>query len=303
MIQERRTIANLFILGSQKCGTTFLAELLSRQKGFFLPSIKETYFFCEDSAYRQGIDWYESEFYKPSLKGEFTYNIDATPFYYCNPEALRRIATYTDRTARYIVILRNPVERAYSAYWHQRRLGRENLSFEEALVAEPERIQAAERSGGRWWRYAYKECGMYGKHLTALGTILDPARILVLTSGMLRRDDFLPQISEFLGANIEAKKISNDNSASNPRFRKIQDMIIKDNRMKRIIQRVLPRESRTAIARAILRANLVPTRHPRLSEDFHSRLMLDFSTDRETLMDLDWLPNYIRGEISKIYSI
>jgi hypothetical protein len=70
---------------------------------------------------------------------------EASPYYLFHPLAPRRAAKAVPR-ARVVVLLRNPVERAFSHWRQQRRKGAEQLSFEDALAAEPRRIAGEEQA-------------------------------------------------------------------------------------------------------------------------------------------------------------
>jgi hypothetical protein len=78
--------------------------------------------------------------------------------------------------AKFIVSLRDPVERAWSHYSMLRARNREALSFEEALEREPERL----RDRGSWSRYGYARKGLYAEQLEALFGLVPRERILVL---------------------------------------------------------------------------------------------------------------------------
>jgi len=79
---------------------------------------------------------------------------EKTPHYLYAPGAVDRMASVLPG-ARLIVILRDPVDRAFSHYWHQRRTNRETLDFEEAIESEADRLRQGERS------FAYVERGRY----------------------------------------------------------------------------------------------------------------------------------------------
>ena len=98
---------------------------------------------------------------------------EASPIYLHNDQAPGRIKHYIS-DVRLIAVLRDPVERAYSAYLHQVRDGREWLSFPEALRAEEERV-ADEWAPG--WRY--KLVGFYHRHLTRYYELFGEERIRV----------------------------------------------------------------------------------------------------------------------------
>ncbi|WP_432479614.1 sulfotransferase domain-containing protein [Nocardioides sp. GXQ0305] len=128
------TLPTFLIAGAQKCGTTSLAGAVRKHPEVHLSRRKELHFF--DRRFDRGLDWYESQF---TPKRHHTQVGEATPAYMYDAAARERL-TKTLPDARIVIILRNPVDRAYSHYWHKRRLGDEPLpTFEEAIAAEPER--------------------------------------------------------------------------------------------------------------------------------------------------------------------
>ncbi|KZR78338.1 sulfotransferase family protein [Prochlorococcus marinus] len=124
-------------LGVQKGGTTTLHKLLDQHPGVFLPATKELHYFSLH--YIQGDDWYRQKF-APAHQGQRCGEI--TPYYLFHPQAPVRIKRLLPN-ARLIVLLRDPVERAISQYFHSRRLGLEQFDLEQALAAESERLQGA----------------------------------------------------------------------------------------------------------------------------------------------------------------
>jgi hypothetical protein len=102
------------------------------------PLRKEVHYF--DLNHGRGEAWYRAHF---GRVGEAGLNLDSSPYYLFHPAVPRRMyALLPD--AKLIVLLRDPVRRAYSHYWHERAKGRETLEFEDAVRAEPERIAAAD---------------------------------------------------------------------------------------------------------------------------------------------------------------
>ena len=125
-------------LGVQKGGTTTLQRLLEHHPGALLPAAKELHYFSLHFA--QGEAWYRAQFAaaRPEQRcGEIT------PYYVFHPQAPDRVQALLPR-ARLIVLLRDPVERALSQYFHSRRLGLEDLPLEAALAAESERLKGAQ---------------------------------------------------------------------------------------------------------------------------------------------------------------
>ena len=122
----------------QKGGTTSLQRLLEHHPGAFLPPAKELHYFSLH--YNQGEAWYRQQF-AGAAAGQRCGEI--TPYYLFHPAAPARIQALLPQ-ARLIVLLRDPVERALSQYFHSRRLGMEPLELEPALAAEPQRLAGAE---------------------------------------------------------------------------------------------------------------------------------------------------------------
>jgi len=128
---ESRLLPNFLVIGAQKCGTTWLHQILRQHPEVFVPKCKEIHFFNKKENYNKGIEWYQSFFERSScekIAGEVTPNY----FWTGNKEK-----TYYDRTndilaivesvladAKFILTLRDPVDRAISAYYEHIRQGR-----------------------------------------------------------------------------------------------------------------------------------------------------------------------------------
>ncbi len=132
-----RTLPDFLIIGGQKCGTTFLYQLLVRHSHVKPAFAKEVHYF--DLNFRKGDNWYRS-YFPLQLRNSRTYVTgEASPYYLFHPHAPRRASAVVP-DAKLIVLLRNPVDRAYSHYQHQvKRVkgeARETLTFEGAIEAE-----------------------------------------------------------------------------------------------------------------------------------------------------------------------
>jgi hypothetical protein len=122
-------LPNLIIIGAMRSGTSALARYLGAHPEVFMARVKEVRFF--DRYYDRGVDWYEQHF--AGARAEKVVG-EATPNYMYEECAIARMAQVVPK-ARLIAILRNPVDRAYSHYWHRRALGRETRTFEEIVAA------------------------------------------------------------------------------------------------------------------------------------------------------------------------
>ena len=125
-------------IGTQKGGTTSLYRLLRQHPQLFLPEPKELQYFSLH--YAEGPDWYTRHF-QAARRGQRCGEI--TPYYLFHPEAPQRIHRLR-RSMRLLVLLRDPVARTLSQYFHACRHGFESLDLEAALAAEPDRLAGSE---------------------------------------------------------------------------------------------------------------------------------------------------------------
>ena len=123
-------LPNFLIAGVQKGGTTAIFAVLRKHPQIFMSEKKEVSFFWKDNLYSRGVAWYENYF--RGCKGEKAVG-EASPSYLYSTVAPERIARSLPNV-KLIFSLRNPIDRAYSQYWHHRRRLVEGLSFEEAIA-------------------------------------------------------------------------------------------------------------------------------------------------------------------------
>jgi hypothetical protein len=132
-------LPDFVIIGAQKCGTTFFYHLLSQHPLIESAASKELHFF--DKYFDLGVEWYRRCFPTPRWEsGRRTITGEATPYYMFHPLAPERMVKVVPQ-ARLMVLLRNPVERAYSHHQQEVRKGAETLSFDEAIEAEKVRLR------------------------------------------------------------------------------------------------------------------------------------------------------------------
>ena len=139
---------DFLVIGASKSGTTSLFEYLRRHPQIFIPPEKEAPFFADERLYGQGLDWYLSEFFSAAPADARWGTV--------SPQYLEDAHRSADRIAhnlpevRLVVILRDPIERAYSAYRMRVMKGREQRSFDEVVV-EQTKPEALERSRDLPW--------------------------------------------------------------------------------------------------------------------------------------------------------
>ena len=123
------------ILGAQRGGTTSLFDWLALHPSVAPSTTKEVHYF--DRHYAQGERWYRTHF---RLRVGSRLAIEATPYLLFYPVAPARVASDLPPTTRFIVLLRDPVQRAISQYWHSCRIHAEDKPLSEALALEEQRL-------------------------------------------------------------------------------------------------------------------------------------------------------------------
>jgi hypothetical protein len=139
-----RTLPSFIIIGTQRGGTTSFYKYLVAHPQIASAFLKEVHYF--DHNHEKGMRWYKSHFptllyyyFKRLLTKKNMIAGESSPYYLLHPHAPRRILKVLPNV-KIIVLLRNPIDRALSHYNHEVKNKRENLSFEQAISSEDERI-------------------------------------------------------------------------------------------------------------------------------------------------------------------
>lgn len=197
----------LMIVGAEKSGTSSLSRYLEQHPNICSHEQREMTYFVNDEEYAQGYaKTYPRYFSKCKNDQSILLGKNVGVMYW--PEAVKRLWNHNPN-CQLVAILRNPVDRAYSAYWYARRMGWEDLeSFEEAIAAEPIRF----KEGGLKRRYcAYLDRGIYHKQLAVLFEHFERNQVHVFLFEGLKSDpvgmchkiykavgidaDYIPQVS------------------------------------------------------------------------------------------------------------
>lgn len=131
-----KILPDFLIVGAMKAGSTTLMDYLFSHEEVGIPK-KEINYFDKDVNYLKGDDWYSSWFKKYAAKKVIG---EKTPAYSYDTKSIRRIQKQNPKM-KLVWILRNPVKRTCSNYWHYIRIGKEILTLKQSLERENERIK------------------------------------------------------------------------------------------------------------------------------------------------------------------
>jgi Sulfotransferase family len=258
------TLPNFLIIGAMKSGTTSLYYYLKQHPQIYMSSIKEPNFFALEGSNLDFDGAEGKERIKRWIKRDFVTNIEeyralfrgaagetaigeASPIYLYSPEASYRIRHYVPE-AKLIAILRNPVERAYSAFVYMSREGREPLNdFSRALRAEEGRMR------DNWeWIWHYKHVGFYYSQLKRYFDVFDRDQIRVYLYEDLRAG--IPRVLRDIFGFLEVDDTfvpdtsMRHNVSGTPKSGLLPGFIFGRNPVKTVLKPLFPQELRQHIS-------------------------------------------------------
>ena len=185
-MSSKENIPDFMVLGAAKSGTTSLYAYLQRHPGIFFPDLKEPEFFSREAVWNKGFDWYYKLF-EPAHPEELCGEASTTYTRWPHTLDAARLISENVNTRRFIYMMRDPVERAFSHYQHHMRTG-VTKTFEQALAEDD----------------IYFDCGNYMMQIERYLQYFDKEDFLFLFSEDLRNDPdaVLVEIQNFLGVNF-----------------------------------------------------------------------------------------------------
>jgi len=278
-----KNFPNFFILGSAKCGTTALYEVLKNHPDIYFPLIKEPQFFCNEKLYAKGIDFYLKTYF--SDVKDYKAIGEATPHYLYYEKVAKRISNdLPEKNHRFIIILRNPVKRAYSLYWNMVKEGYETLSFTDAVEAESERLKDPMLEKMGTLKYMYLNSGFFGKEIDAYLKYFSKDKFLILFQEDLIKSPEKVYDSIFKFLNIKDIDISeeskvNHNEAAMPRFKKLHAFLRGKSGFKRLLGKLLPVNLKYLIVTKLINTNMKKENYPKLDQELEIKLKKHFLAD------------------------
>lgn len=201
-------LPDFVIIGAMRCGTSRFYSLLTQHPNVERAATKEVHYFDRPARFEKGVEWYRRCFLVSSREdGKVFITGEATPNYLYDPMVPERMVQVIPE-ARLIVLLRNPVDRAYSHYHQAVRRSLETRSFEEAVEVEQALLveggnepSAHRRSPGTSHDSNLLAKGLYADQLLRWSKYFDKQQLLVLKSEdfFKRTPDTMGLVQEFLG--------------------------------------------------------------------------------------------------------
>jgi hypothetical protein len=214
-----RTPPTFLVVGAQRCGTTSLFRALLSHPNVLRPVMHKgvNYF---DVNWERSWNWYLAHFplaanaRRKAAPGHDTAAVfEASGYYMFHPHAPRRIADALPHV-RVVALVRDPVERAYSAYKHEYARGFETETFERAIELEDERVKPElERmitdphyQSQTYRHQAYRGRGHYAEQLRVFVDLLGADKVHVIESEQFFAEPLriYSELLDFLGQPLVA---------------------------------------------------------------------------------------------------
>ena len=296
---ETSTKIQLMIVGAQKCGTSSLLRYLEQHPAIHTHAQPEMTFFLQDREYSRGYEWAFAKYFAEEQNRDEIENkrlIAKNVMVMHSPEVMQRIYEHNP-DIHLVVLLREPVARAYSAYWWARRRGWENIkTYEDALTAEETRIS---EDWFKWRQCAYQYNSTYYSHVKNLITQFGLNNIhCILTDDLKENAQVVcQQLFKHIGVRTDFKPVIGErhNQAAMPRSERFNylftQFLASHNPLRRAIRKLLPDATAYKLRKTILHWNDKPQKNldstpPPLNPETRERQIAYFKPFNEQLSEL-----------------
>jgi hypothetical protein len=280
----------LMIVGAQKAGTTSLLRYLGDHPGICSHNQVDMTYFVIDVEYQQGYDkvfprYFACDEMEPSVV------IAKSVAIMLLPEAINRLCAHNPH-AQIVVVLRNPVDRAYSHYWYSRRRGWEDQeTFEAALELDPDTF--ANNMTGRVNR-TYLANGLYADHINQLAAYFPRDQIHVVLLKELKEDPVgvcknLYGLFDELDSTFSPDTDRSHNTSAAYRFRSIALLTSSRSTLpniKKMARRVIPDRTLDYIRDLAKNANEQDFTPPPMNLETRARLLDFYKPHNQRLSEL-----------------
>lgn len=276
---------DIMIIGAQKAGTSSLKKYLAQYPDFCTHDTLEFTYFVNNDEYEEGYEGSFQRHFQSYKEGNKIVAKSVGIMYL--PESLKRLKEHNP-DVKVVIVLRHPVERAYSAYWYARRYGWETIEvFEESIKADQSRFN------GRWLakRFCdYIERSDYFKHIYRIYKIFDPAQVHIILTDEMNKDTVgvCKSIMEGFGydASPSIDVRQKYNRSALPKYNLLTQMFTDKNPMKKFIKVIIPSSVGKKIKRAVIKMNEREFTPPPIRRETRAELLEYFKEGNEKLSKL-----------------
>ncbi len=292
---------DFFIIGAQKSATTSIYEYLNSIEGrVIMPLVKEMQVFTNDNLYRN-FPKNISSFYK-KIDQAYLLGMADVEILYAHEKTAERIFSY-NQDAKIIIMLRNPIDRAYSSFWFSRNNQREELdSFEAAIADEGRRKENLNQNDKL--ALTYLDVGMYYKQVKSFIDLFNSnVLVLVMEEFIVNKEEEFNKTLDFLRIHRSHFSVGLLNKKFNEgrgvKSKSLQRLFNKKNILRNIYTNFIPLSFRMKLRKnyinPMLQRNSKDFKSPELSYETRDKLKNYFDND------IKKLSNLLNKDLSKIW--
>lgn len=291
----KNKLPNFLIVGSAKSGTSSLHNYLNQHPEVFMPSynkegmkVKEPRFLIKDLVQHRlhnGVwNWEEYKSLFNDVKGEISIGESTVLYLYYYEHAIDNIKKYLGENVKIIIMLRNPIDRAYSAFQHVSRGLKEQNSFEEALEIEKGRM---DKDSSLTPMVMYKEMGLYHDTVRAYKENFKNVHIIFYEDFRDDTEGEIKKTFKFLGLSLSAHiDFVSRHNVGGKRWKneKMKHVFMKKNPLKSALKKVIPKSLRKGVRDTLISAST--DKVAPMKEDTRIKLNTFFKDDIKKLSNL-----------------
>ena len=291
----RNNLPNFLIVGAAKCGTSSLHNYLNQHPDIFMPTynqdgmkVKEPRFLIKDLVQHRlhngvwNFEEYQSLF--TDVKDEKSIGESTVLYLYYYKHAIKKIKHYLGKDVRIIIMLRNPIERAYSAYSFASRTHQENQTFKVALMNARKRFDEDNTLSPM---ILYKELGLYYKMVKAYMENFKDVHVVLYDDFVLETNLQVRRVFNFLNvSNVNDINTTNVINSGGKKWdsRVMKDLLMGEGNMKKTLRMLLPKKVRRSIKKRL--TNKFTSKSEEINESIKKELLDYYQKDIQLLEKL-----------------
>lgn len=281
--------SHFLFVGTAKAGTTSVYQYLKQHPQIELP-VKETFYFLKN-VYTDFSLGYPKQRSKEDLilnetsylnlypdRPEITYGEIGTGYLYHHRESIPLIKNTLGDGVKILIILRNPVSRAYSSYMHFVKDVHETLSFEESMALEEERKKLKYD-----FMWMHRDMGLYSGQVDAYMKAFENTKVMITEEFKENPRSGMKEIFDFLEVNpeVEFDVDKEYNRSGKPKSKGLQKLITQENIIKKSLRpafrKLYGKEKREKIRKKLKNMNI--SGYPPMNEETQKNLIEYYRED------------------------
>lgn len=288
----KRKLPNFLIVGAAKSGTSSLHNYLNQHQDVFMPSynikgikVKEPRFFIKDLVEHRlhyGVwNWEEYISLFDSVKDEKAIGESTVLYLYYYNHSIKNIKKYLGEDVKIIIMLRNPVDRAYSAFHHVSRGFKEQYTFEKALEMEEGRLDFDPHLTPM---VMYKDMGMYSEMVRAFKNSFKNVHIILYEDFRDNTEKEMIKTFDFLDlTNDENIDFITRHNVGGKRWKNkyMKYIFMKTNWFKSLLKILIPKKIRYSLRKKMV--NISTKKVVEMNMNTRQKLKSDFKEDVQKL--------------------